>query len=75
MKYLFERYGVLKGQKAIAKYLRVSVSTVKRLQKTYGLPIIIFCTGRWIAFQEELDMYVVLVDKKIRESRAKSKKS
>ncbi len=75
MKHMFDKMGVLVGWKSIASYMHLSISTVKRLEKTYGLPIITLCTGRRIALKEELDAYVVLIDRNVRENRAKSKKS
>jgi hypothetical protein len=64
---LFDDMGLLLGWKAIAKYLRRSVSTVKRYQRR-GLPVLWGPSGRPMAFKAELDLFHVrltqLIEKK-----------
>ena len=64
---LFDKMGLLKGWKAISAYLHCSVSTVKRWQKHYGLPILWTPSGRPMALKYELDKYHVLVTQSINE--------
>jgi phage terminase Nu1 subunit (DNA packaging protein) len=63
---LFDNMGLLVGWKAISKYLRRSISTVKRYQKR-GLPIIWGPSGRPMALKYELDRFHVLFTQKINE--------
>lgn len=67
MQGLFDNMGLLKGWKAISSYLHCSVSTVKRWQKHYGLPILWTATGRPMALKYELDLYHALISKSIDE--------
>ena len=65
----FDDMGLLVGWRAIAQYTGRSISTVKRYEKTYGLPIRRWCSGRPIAFKHEIDRYFIEVDKLFREEK------
>lgn len=51
---------VLKGWKAIARYLGRSVSTVKRYHKIHSLPVRIYPSGRVFAFKSQIDDYFLI---------------
>lgn len=53
---------VLSGWRAIALYLGLSVSTVKRYDKHYHLAVRRFPSGRPYAFVFELDTYLIVLD-------------
>jgi len=39
--------GMLRGQRVIAEYLDVSVATVKKLQRDYGMPLVPLLGAYW----------------------------
>ena len=57
MKHLFDEMGLLVGWQEIADYLRISVSTVKRWNKHYGLPVFWKASGRPFTLKSMLDKY------------------
>jgi hypothetical protein len=72
---LFDEMGLIVGWRAIAHYMGRSISTVKRYEKTYGLPVRRWCSGRPMAFKHEIDRYCLAVDKLFREQMDKDRAS
>ncbi|PKN37680.1 MAG: hypothetical protein CVU62_08115 [Deltaproteobacteria bacterium HGW-Deltaproteobacteria-2] len=72
MKSLFDQ-STLKGWRAIAQYLGVSVSTVKRWEKHHSLVVRRWTSGRPFAFIFELDKYFLIFEEHRQKQKRKEK--